>query len=179
MKALLYPEEHEKVGYVIIILNIPNVLLAFIFTLVFYCVCVWRKKLCNCHYFLLFVLLYSKSGRTDESCLLNFLHLLSQTSVAQFGHTGETCNKYLLSSKILCVKPGHAMCFRENDNGGSKRAYKQPCKCYHCFSWCKVSLLHGNHHSAQGRDVTESYHCFPTWKLSLIHGNQYSQHSEK
>ena len=39
----------------------------------FFCVSVWCKKLCNCHYFLLFVLHYSKSGRTDETCLSNFL----------------------------------------------------------------------------------------------------------
>ena len=36
-----------------------------------------RKKLCNCHYFLLFLFLYSKFERTDESCLSNFPHLLS------------------------------------------------------------------------------------------------------
>ena len=55
--------------------------------------------------------------------------------MAQFGHTGETlCNKYLLPSKISCVKSGHATCFRVNNNGGSKWGYKQDCKFYHCFS---------------------------------------------
>ena len=52
------------------------------------------------------VLPYSKSGQTEETCLPNFLHLLSWTGVAPFGHTGETLsNKYLLQSKISCVKP--------------------------------------------------------------------------
>ena len=32
---------------------------------------------CNAKKFLLFLLLFIKSGRTDESCLSNFLHLLS------------------------------------------------------------------------------------------------------
>ena len=41
--------------------------------------------------------------------------------MAQLGQTGETlCNKYLLPSKMSCVKPGHATCFRENNNGRSK-----------------------------------------------------------
>ena len=38
--------------------------------------------------------------------------------------------KYLLRFEILCVKTWHAMCFRENNNGRSKRA----CKRYRCFS---------------------------------------------
>ena len=42
------------------------------------------KKLCNYHYFILFLLFLSKSGRTDESYWSNFLRFLSKTSVAQF-----------------------------------------------------------------------------------------------
>ena len=29
------------------------------------------------------------------------------------------------------MKIRYAMCFRENNNGGSKRAYKWVCECYH------------------------------------------------
>ena len=34
------------------------------------------------------------------------------------------------------------MSFRENSNGGSKRACKRAraCKCYHCFLWCKLDI---------------------------------------
>ena len=38
------------------------------FDLCHFCVCVWRKKRSKCHYFLLFLFRYGKSGRTDESC---------------------------------------------------------------------------------------------------------------
>ena len=33
------------------------------------------------------------------------------------------CDKYLFQFEISSVKTRHAMCFRENNNGGSKRAY--------------------------------------------------------
>ena len=45
-------------------------------------------------------------------------------SVAQFGHTRKTlCDKYLFQSEIPCI-PWHTMGFRENNNGGDKRACK-------------------------------------------------------
>ena len=59
-----------------------------------------------------------------QHCLSNFLHLLSWTSVDQFGLTEEMlCEKHLLQSKISCVKTWHAVYFREKSNSGSKRAY--------------------------------------------------------
>ena len=58
------------------------------------------------------------------SCLSHFTHLWSKTNVTQFGQTGKMlCEKYLFQSEISCVKVYHAMCFRENNNGGSKRAW--------------------------------------------------------
>ena len=43
------------------------------------------------------------------------------------------------------------MCFRENNNGESKRAYKPASKCYQWFSWYKLNLIHGNQHLPQAR----------------------------
>ena len=45
--------------------------------------------------------------------------------MAQFGHTGKILNdKFLLQFEILFVKAWHAICFRENNNSGSKRTYE-------------------------------------------------------
>ena len=84
--------------------------------------------------FFSFILLYSKFGRTGKSCLSNFSGWLSYTSGAQFGHSWKTlCYKYLFLSEISYAKAmclhamryaKHAMCFRESNNGGSKRIYK-------------------------------------------------------
>ena len=66
--------------------------------------------------------------------------------MVHFKQAVETlCHKYLLQYKILCMKSWHAMCIRENNNVGSKQAYKWACQCY-CFSWCKLSLIHGKEH---------------------------------
>ena len=51
-------------------------------------------------------------------------------------HWKTLCEKYLLKFEISCVETWHAMVFRENNNGGSKRAYKLACECYQCSSWC-------------------------------------------
>ena len=68
--------------------------------------------------------------------------------------TLEKHDKYKYQSKISWVKIWHAMCFKENSNGWSKWAYKPVCKCYQCFSWYKLNLIHGNQHLTQGRDFT-------------------------
>ena len=39
------------------------------------------------------------------------------------------------------LKTRHAMWFRQNNNGGSKRACKWACKCYQYFSWFKTGIL--------------------------------------
>ena len=43
----------------------------------YFSICVWGKKLCNRHYFIVSLFFYSKFGRTDESCLSNFLDLFN------------------------------------------------------------------------------------------------------
>ena len=48
-------------------------------------------------------------------------------------HWRKLCKKYLLQYEISCVKTLHTMCFGENNNGRSKRAYKRACECYQCF----------------------------------------------
>ena len=93
--------------------------------------------------------------------------------VAQFGHTRETCNKYLLQYKISCVTPWHSMCSRGNSNSGSRWEYIE---CYHCFLWCKLNLIIGSQHLLK---VKTFHHCFPKWKLRLINGNQDWQHLRK
>ena len=45
-------------------------------------------------------------------------------------------------------------------------------KCYKGFSWCKLSLIHG-------QDFNESYRYSLRWKFSLIQDNQRSQHPRK
>ena len=37
------------------------------------------------------------------------------------------------------------MCLKENDNGGSKRAYKQGCECYKCKSILCTAYLVARH----------------------------------
>ena len=42
--------------------------------------------------------------------------------MAQFGHTGKMlCKKYLYQPEISCMETWHTTCFRENNNGESKR----------------------------------------------------------
>ena len=63
--------------------------------------------------------------------------------------------RHLLQFEISCVKTWHAMCFRENNNGGIKPAYKWACECYQCFSWCKLNLIHGDQHTPRYRDYSQ------------------------
>ena len=87
-------------------------------------------------------------------------------------------DKCLLQSNISCVKPWHAMCFREN--GASKRAYKLVCKCYYCFSWCKVSLIHGNQHSfTLSPGSYRKLSLFSKVKTQSYLRNQHSKHLKK
>ena len=39
-------------------------------------------------------------------------------------------------------------CLRENNNGGSKRAYKWAYDVINILSWCKLNLIHGDQHSS-------------------------------
>ena len=84
---------------------------------------------------------------------------------------------YVLPSKISWVKPLPAMYFRENNNGGSKPAYKQAWNVIIVFH--DVSSILYTVSNIHPKAVAKSYHCFPTWKLSLIHGNQDSQNPKK
>ena len=69
------------------------------------------------------------------------------------------------------------MWFRENNNDVIKQAWKWACKCYQCFSWCKLNLIHSIYPKAE--ILLKRYQCFPQWKLSLINANQHSQHPKK
>ena len=45
--------------------------------------------------------------------------------MAQFEHAGKTlCDKYLFIFGISCVEVWHGICFRENNDGRGKWAYK-------------------------------------------------------
>ena len=129
----------------------------FILIYIYYCVCVWRKKLCNCHHFLLFVFfsLANLDGLTKVA-----RRLLTCVELDECGlilrHWKTLRDKYLFQPEISCVKTWYAMCFRENNNRGSKRA----CKCYQCFSWCKLNLILGKQHLPEDSNFTKSYHCF-------------------
>ena len=82
-------------------------------------------------------------------------------------HTEETISeKYLLQFEISCMKLWHTMCFRENNNGWSKRAYKWACEPYQCFSWCR--LIYGDQHSPQGWDLVNVINVFRSEKIALF-----------
>ena len=61
-------------------------------------------------------------------------------------HWRWLCEKYIMQFEILYVKLWYDMCFRENNDGGSKLAYKWACGRCQCFSWCKLSLIHDDQH---------------------------------
>ena len=71
----------------------------------------------------------------------------------------KTClfvNKWqLLKVDISCVKTWHAMCLKENMNGGGKRAYKLAFDVINVLSWWKVNLIYGDQHSPEGQDFTK------------------------
>ena len=91
------------------------------------------------------------------------------------------CDKYLLLFEISCMKTSHAMCFRENNNGGSKRANKWACECYQYFSWCWQLLKVSNvfHSKNLALFMVASIHSiwkitkFRNWKLrNKMKGNR-------
>ena len=58
------------------------------------------------------------------------------------------------------------MSFRENNNAGSKRAYKRTRKCYQCFSWCKLNLIHGIYPKAEISIKCHQYSRLPAFTAS-------------